>query len=551
MSRSKSNEMLEALPDLTLAIRIDGGIDNYIGGAALPSLRPKRRSVEAGFESSWSPQMNTLIKRIVRRAITDRVPVDAEVVENSIRYDIRAIAKRPDLAICVIRLSSAQIGAAQADLARPPHLDRRGFLGRLSDSLSVASLRELPIAISIIRIEGLQDLIQVSDSTCSDEILNRIMARLHARPDNTPPTDPCWYGGQLNDNLFACLIESADREQIEAFITRLCDDLRAPIDLPNVSIRLKPYAGVAILGKDGASSKSLIDNARTGALEAFRADSRCVYFFSDTLKLRSLARLDVHQELREAIENRDIRLRYVGRHDLLSGELVAVVGYLSWRHPLRGEVRPTEFLNIAEATGLSDLLAASMLQCLREDFHSFDSQFAAPIRLSFGPLRHHIVSSRFFTDINLLLTSGRIAPDRLEIRIAERTFITSDNLGWRSLAKLGIQLTVDEVGRKMSSFDQLTRAPLSGLQLDRSWASALRFDETALKICRAAIGVASALDLTPIATGVDNAEQRDVLQLIGCAQGIGDLYASGALKSFAQPAFEGYAETETALLCTD
>src|ERR1700722_17016046 len=115
--------------------------------------------------------------------------------------------------------------------------------------------------------------------------------------------------------------------------------------------------------------------ACTGALEAFRADSRCVYFFSDTLKLRSLARLDVHQELREAIENRDIRLRYVGRHDLLSGELVAVVGYLSWRHPLRGEVRPTEFLNIAEATGLSDLLAASMLQCLREDFHSFDSQF--------------------------------------------------------------------------------------------------------------------------------------------------------------------------------
>jgi len=143
------------------------------------------------------------------------------------------------------------------------------------------------------------------------------------------------------------------------------------------------------------------------------------------------------------------------------------------------------------------------------------------------------------------------AASTMEIRIAERTFITSDNLGWRSLAKLGIQLTVDEVGRKMSSFDQLTRAPLSGLQLDRSWASALRFDETALKICRAAIGVASALDLTPIATGVDNAEQRDVLQLIGCAQGIGDLYASGALKSFAQPAFEGYAETETALLCTD
>jgi predicted signal transduction protein with EAL and GGDEF domain len=541
--------MLEALPDLTLAIRIDGGIHDYIGGAALPTLRPKRRAVEEGFEPSWSPQMDALVKRVVRRALASRAPVDAELVDNSIRYDIRAIAKRPELAICVIRLGSAQTGAEQAEGMRPPHLDRRGFLRRLSDSLSVASLREQPLAISIIRVEGVQELIQASDSTSSDELMDRIMERLHAGPETAPPAEPSWYGGQLNDNLLVCLIESADRELIEAFITRLCDRLRAPIDLPNISIRLKLYAGVAILGKDGMSAKSLIDNARTGALEAFRADSNCVNFFSDTLKLRSLARLDIHHELREAIENRDVRLRYVGRHDLLSGRLVAVIGYLSWRHPLRGEVRPTEFLNIAEATGLSDLLAASMLQCLCEDSRSFELQFAAPVRLSFGPLRHHILSSRFLSDIDVLLTAGQIAPDRLEIRIAERTFITSDHLAWRSLAKLGVQLVVDEVGRKMSSFDQLTRAPLSGLQLDRSWASALRYDETALRICRAAIGVATALDLTPIATGVDDAHQRDVLRHLGCAQGIGDLYASSALKSFAEPASEG--NTETALLSAD
>lgn len=549
MSHPKSNEMLEALPDLTLAIRIDGGIRDYMGGAALPTLRPKRRTVEAGFEPSWSPQMDALVKRVVRRAIASRVPVDAELVDNSIRYDIRAVAKRPELAICVIRLGSAQTGAQQAEGMRPPHLDRRGFLRRLSDSLSVASLKEQPLAVSIIRVEGVQDLIQASDSTSSDELMDRIMERLHARPETALPAEPSWYAGQLNDNLLVCLIESADRQLIEAFITRLCDNLRAPIDLPNVSIRLKPYAGVAILGKDGMSPKSLIDNARTGALEAFRADSNCVNFFSDTLKLRSLARLDIHHELREAIENRDVRLRYVGRHDLLSGRLVAVIGYLSWRHPLRGEVRPTEFLNIAEATGLSDLLAASMLQCLCEDSRSFELQFATPVRLSFGPLRHHILSSRFLSDIDVLLTAGQIAPDRLEIRIAERTFITSDHLAWRSLAKLGVQLVVDEVGRKMSSFDQLTRAPLSGLQLDRSWASALRYDESALKICRAAIGVATALDLTPIATGVDDAHQRDVLRHLGCEQGIGDLYASAALKSFAEPAPEGH--TETALLSTD
>jgi hypothetical protein len=160
VSRTKSNEMWDALPDLTLAIRIDGGIHDYIGGAALPTLRPKRRAVEGGFESSWSSQMDTLVKLVVRHAIAGRTRVNAELIDNSIRYDIRAIAKRPDLAICVIRLSTAQTATDQAEVAPAPHLDRRGFLRGLSDSLSVATLKEQRLAISIIRVEGLQDLIR-------------------------------------------------------------------------------------------------------------------------------------------------------------------------------------------------------------------------------------------------------------------------------------------------------------------------------------------------------------------------------------------------------
>ncbi|HEY5102426.1 MAG TPA: EAL domain-containing protein, partial [Steroidobacteraceae bacterium] len=95
---------------------------------------------------------------------------------------------------------------------------------------------------------------------------------------------------------------------------------------------------------------------------------------------------------------------------------------------------------------------------------------------------------------------------------------------WQSLAKLGVQLIVDEVGRQMSSLELLARAPLSGLQLDRSWVTALAYDAVSLKVCRAAIGVARALNLTAIGTGVDDARQRDLLLDLGCHEGLGDLY---------------------------
>jgi EAL domain-containing protein (putative c-di-GMP-specific phosphodiesterase class I) len=99
----------------------------------------------------------------------------------------------------------------------------------------------------------------------------------------------------------------------------------------------------------------------------------------------------------------------------------------------------------------------------------------------------------------------------------------------QSLVKLGVQIVVDEVGRGFaSSLDRLARAPIWGLQLDRAWAKALRVDDVALKVCKAGISAAVALGLTPIATGVDDAAQRDALVALGCRHGSGDLFGGSA-----------------------
>jgi EAL domain-containing protein (putative c-di-GMP-specific phosphodiesterase class I) len=96
------------------------------------------------------------------------------------------------------------------------------------------------------------------------------------------------------------------------------------------------------------------------------------------------------------------------------------------------------------------------------------------------------------------------------------------------LRDLGVQLVVDEIGRGMGSLDRLARSPVWGMQLDRAWVTALRRDAVALKVCRAGIGAATALGLTPIATGVDDEEQRQALLVLGCRHGSGDLYREAA-----------------------
>jgi EAL domain-containing protein (putative c-di-GMP-specific phosphodiesterase class I) len=139
-----------------------------------------------------------------------------------------------------------------------------------------------------------------------------------------------------------------------------------------------------------------------------------------------------------------------------------------------------------------------------------------------------LLQDDFVDDIARVLADGPLSASRLEIRISERTFAAMNLSIYQGLHALGVQIVIDEVGRGFGSLDRLARAPIWGLQLDRAWVTALRSDELALRVCRAGISAATALGVTPIATGVDNAAQREALLELGCRHGSGDLYPATA-----------------------
>jgi len=150
----------------------------------------------------------------------------------------------------------------------------------------------------------------------------------------------------------------------------------------------------------------------------------------------------------------------VGRHDLATGQLVCYVGYLRWTHPLRGEVRPAEFLRVAETTGLAATLSRAVLDALREDYASLQLRGKPDLRISFGPCA--ITScARILSPISARSWPKNGVPEQqLELRISERSFISADPAAINALSDLGIRLVVDEVGRGLASLDALARAPI-------------------------------------------------------------------------------------------
>ncbi len=521
--------LIEALPDLALLIGRDGVVVAQGGGRELGDLTLSGAAIGKPLEASWPASVAALLRQLARKSIAQRTAVEARFVSGGSEYTARVSPRGPDRAVCIVRAAAAPAADDPADTgARPaPQLDRRGFLQRFKESLSWAALRETPIALAVIHIDGVADIAQVLASQVSEQVMSAAIRRLPLPPDGAGAAAPSpqWYLGQLSEALLAMVIESADREAIESCVAQVCASLRDPVRNGDAEFHLTPHAGVAILGQDASTPKLLLEQARGAAMEARRSGSaRGIRFFTDTMKIRALARIDLTRELRNAIGNNDIRLRYTGRYDLESGRLTACVGYLRWPHPLRGEVRPAEFLRLAEATGLSAALSRAVLGRLREDFGRLAANSERDVRISFGALRHHVLHEEFVSDVARLIAEGGVPAERLELRIAEKVFITRDPAHFEPLKRLGLRLIVDEVGRGVGSLDSLARAPIWGLQLDRAWVAALRTDPIARKVCRAGIQMAGALGLVPIATGVDDAAMRDALLDLGCAYGSGDLY---------------------------
>ncbi|HZF31172.1 MAG TPA: EAL domain-containing protein [Gammaproteobacteria bacterium] len=528
-------ELIDALPDLVLLVKRDGTPVTHAGGKGVAELGKRDPASGDGFVPAWSQPTAQLIRQLVRNAIADRAALEGRFQERDRQYEIRVTPQGPDRALCVIRRALGDARAAATGEHRQLQLDRRGFLRRFKESISVAALSERPLSVAVLYIDEIVDIAQIIATRVSEQIMSTALVRLPLRSGDAEDGSPDWYLGQLGENLLALVVESANREAIEACVASVCASLREPIVVGDAEFRLTPYAGVGILGVDASSPRVLLDHARAAAAEARRAVSRDVFFFSDTMQLKALARIDIARELRDAIASRAIRLRYTARHDLRTGRRVTWVGYVRWFHPLRGEIRPAEFLRVAQTTGLATSLSRSVLAHLPQDLAALGVQAETDVRISLGALRDHVLHEDFVADLQALLADGAVPPERLELRIAEKVFVARDWSDLRSLRQRGVQFVVDEVGRGAGSLAALARAPICGLQLDRAWVQALCTDPVARNVCRAGIAMATALGLTPIATGVDGEAQRDALLGLGCRFGLGDLYG-GVDSSITAPA---------------
>ncbi len=205
--------LIDLLPDLVFLMRRDGTVVAHVGGQAVPDFR--REGLDAGdkVEQIWSPTTATLIKRLLRRSIASRAPVETRFQEQGRSYELRISPQGPSRAIGVIRpVLSESNPESEAATAEPRWLglDRRGFLRRLNDSLATSVLlREIPIACAVVHLEGISEIARTLG-------VRRVRRGHECRHDQSQRADSVApkrnYSGQLRENELAIVLNTADRD---------------------------------------------------------------------------------------------------------------------------------------------------------------------------------------------------------------------------------------------------------------------------------------------------------------------------------------------------
>lgn len=297
----------------------------------------------------------------------------------------------------------------------------------------------------------------------------------------------------------------------------IVESLIGSYEIDGHSVQVGVSIGIAVAPVDGHDAETLMRNADI-ALYRAKSDGRGVFrFFEAGMDEKMQARRQLEMDLRQALLQRQFEVFYQPLVDIPTQKVNACEALLRWRHPVRGLVPPDSFIPLAEEIGLIVDIGEWVLEQACQEACGWSPDISVAVNVSpaqFG-------SMRLVKAVERALKKSGLSPDRLELEITESVLIndTAHTLELlHRLKGLGVRISMDDFGTGYSSLSYLRRFPFDKLKIDRSFIGDLTRDPEASAIVRAVIQLANTLGMSTTAEGVEDSDQRDLLQALNCRQ---------------------------------
>ena len=394
--------------------------------------------------------------------------------------------------------------------------NRTLFRERLEQRLAEVRRQGGQAALLCLDLDQFKTINDTLGHAAGDALLREVGQRIRAvlRVEDTP--------ARLGGDEFAILLGGSEHLGTAASLAeRLVEAVREPVHLGEQQVGVGVSIGIALAPDHGLDADALLKRADLALYRAKHEGRNTYRFFEPAMDEAMEARRRLELDLRLALRRGEFTLHYQPIVEAASGSVVAYEALVRWFHPVRGLVSPSEFIPLAEETGLIVPLGEWVLRAATHDICRFPSQARVAVNVSAVQMRHASLTQT----VQAALRASGLAAGRLELEITESVLLDGgervhDVLS--NLRDLGVHVALDDFGTGYSSLSYLRRFPFDRIKIDRTFIAGLDDPGTAA-IVQAIIDLGIRLGMAVTAEGIETAEQLAAVRAMGCTQAQGYL----------------------------
>jgi diguanylate cyclase (GGDEF)-like protein len=440
-------------------------------------------------------------------------PIKWPILGERVKYILRASQAFEDLITQKQELYKLAFYDPLTGLPNRQHLmqDLQRFLATARRSSYQAAI----LFIDLDRFKRINDTIGYS---YGDQLLAKVAHRLQASevfakmgPLATQAPQLYSFGGD-EFTIFLSHVDDPYDAILEA--ERVIRSFSSPFQLERFEVVITASIGISIFPQDGEKGETLLKNADTAMYFAKQSGGCCYKLYQDSMNSKAAARLQLEQDLRQALKSDEIIPFYQPQICADSGRIVGVEALVRWIHPQSGIIPPDEFIPIAEETGLITELGQQVLEkgCYQAKKWV---DMGTPVRIAINVSAHQFRQHDFTQIVAGALQKSELPPSLLELELTESVIMShaEENIARLvELKDLGISLAVDDFGTGYSSLSYLKRFPIDILKIDRSFMCDINSTPDDRAIVEAILALAKSLKLGVIAEGIEYSNQIAILQ---------------------------------------
>jgi diguanylate cyclase (GGDEF)-like protein len=328
-------------------------------------------------------------------------------------------------------------------------------------------------------------------------------------------------GGDEFAILQDCIVQPADAT---ALARRIIEALSEPYDIDGQQAVIGTSVGIAMGPANGRRPDELIRNADLALYRAKSEGRGNYHFFEPGMDARMQERRSIEHDLRKALREGQFELHYQPVVALTDDEIQGFEALVRWRHPHRGMIQPSAFIQLAEEIGFIVPLGEWVIRQACATAATWPDHLKVAVNLSPAQFR----SAGLVKVVVGALAASKLAPERLELEITETALLQDSEATLTTLYQLralGVRVAMDDFGTGYSSLGYLQKFPFDRIKIDRSFVKDVAADVSSLNIIRAVAAMARGFGMATTAEGVETREQLDAIRAEGCTEMQGFLFS--------------------------